>query len=522
METECIHPQSINLILNYNMENNNIAPKTITKKPGLKGNALAQLYNHGRVMPQAVDLEEAVLGALMLEKNALTLVIDILRPVVFYKEAHIIIYEAIRNLFSKSEPIDLLTVVNELKNMGKLDLVGGAYYIAQLTSRIASSANIEFHAKILLQKYIQRELIRTSTETINDAFDDTNDVFDLLDRAEKNLFDINESNFKRESFDMTSLVRTVIDTVSNAREHTDHISGIPTGFSKLDALTGGWQRSDLIVVAARPGMGKTALILSMARNMAVDFKKAIAIFSLEMSSAQLVMRLMSGEARIPAEKLRKGSLDDRDWTQFTARANTLVTAPLYIDDTPSLSVFELRAKCRRLKEQYNIECIMIDYIQLMTAGPDLRGNREQEISTISRSLKSLAKELNVPVIVLSQLNRGVETRGGTKRPMLSDLRESGAIEQDADIVGFIYRPEYYKIEQFEDGSDTQGLGEFMIAKHRNGALENVRLRFEAQFAQFLDTEAIGGGSFIDNTITPNTEFDVIPSRMNRESEETPF
>ncbi len=455
----------------------------------LQKNAIYQAFSeHGKIPPQATDLEEAVLGALMLEQNALTAVIDILNPEVFYKESHKVIYAAIHRLFAKSEPIDILTVTNELKSSGELELVGGAYFITQLTNRVASTANIEYHARIVTQKFIQRELIRISSEIIKDAFEDTTDVFDLLDKAEKNLFAVSENNFRREYDSMQSLVRDAIKDIQAARDHEGNLRGIPSGFTDLDRITSGWQKSDLIILAARPGMGKTAFVLSMARNIAVDFNIPVAVFSLEMSSIQLVTRLISSETQLSADKLKKGNLENYEWEQLNAKIGKLVDAPLFIDDTPALTIFELRAKCRRLKAQHNIQMIVIDYIQLMSGGADNKGNREQEISTISRSLKALAKELNVPIITLSQLNRSVETRGGSKRPILSDLRESGAIEQDADMVSFIYRPEYYKIDHDEQGNSTQGMAELIIAKHRNGALADVKLQFIAKYAKFIDYE----------------------------------
>ncbi|MBI9035309.1 MAG: replicative DNA helicase [Bacteroidales bacterium] len=485
------------------------------------GNMLLQ---HGKIPPQSLDIEEAVLGALMLEKNALTAVIDILNPDVFYKDAHKYIFEAVHALFSKSEPIDILTVTNELKNSNRLDIVGGPYYITQLTNRVASTANIEFHSRILMQKYIQREMIRIGSEIIKDGFEDSTDVFDLMDKAERELFSISEKNFRRASATMQSLVREAVTEIEGAKDQEGHLSGVPSGFTQLDRLTGGWQKSDLIVLAARPGMGKTAFILSMARNIAVDFKRPIAIFSLEMAGVQLVTRIISAEAQLPGDKLRKGNLEDYEWQQLNSKLNNLIDAPLFIDDTPALSIFELRAKCRRLKEQHNIEMIMIDYLQLMSAGIQT-GNREQEISTISRSLKSLAKELNVPVIALSQLSRSVETRGGNKKPILSDLRESGAIEQDADMVCFVYRPEYYKIYEDEDGNPTEGTGEILIAKNRHGALEDIRLRFIPHFAKFQDLESNESGMDMGyDQMEPNSDFGnegpttyTIPSKMNDDS-----
>jgi len=431
---------------------------TPARKPSRGGFSL-DYADHGRVPPQATDLEEAVLGAMMLEQNALTNVIDILKPEVFYKEAHQKIFAAIHALFADSKPVDILTVTQELKNRGDLDLVGGAYTISMLTNRVASAANVEFHARIVLQKYLQRELIRISSEIIKESYEDATDVFDILDRAEKELFAVSETNLRRNYEDMFSLVKEAVKQIEGAKNQEGHISGIPSGFSGIDRITAGWQKSDLVILAARPGMGKTAFVLSMARNMAVDFKKPIAIFSLEMSGVQLVTRLISSETELEADKLRRGQLEQYEWEQLNARLNTLTDAPLYIDDTPALSIFELRAKCRRLKAQHDVQLVIVDYLQLMSAGNDNRGNREQEISNISRSMKSLAKELNIPIIAISQLSRAVETRGGSKRPILSDLRESGAIEQDADMVLFIYRPEYYQITEDEEGNSTEGLAQ---------------------------------------------------------------
>lgn len=453
---------------------------------------------HGKVPPHATDLEEAVLGALMLESEALNDVVEILKPESFYKIEHQKIFEAITDLFSKSEPIDILTVTSWLKKEGSLELVGGPYFVSQLTDRVASSANAEFHARIIAQKFIQRELIRVSGETYHEAFEDTTDVLDLLDKAEANLFAVAEGNLRKSYDSMSTLVKKALEQVEEAASKDGGITGVPTGFTELDKMTNGWQNSDLLIIAARPAMGKTAFVLSMTRNIAVEFKKPVAFFSLEMASVQLVNRLISSESGIPGEKLKKGSLDKNDWEHMHASLKQLGEAPIFIDDTPALSVFELRAKCRRLKTQHDIQMIIIDYLQLMTAGSSLKGNREQEISTISRSLKALAKELNVPVIALSQLSRAVETRGGTKRPMLSDLRESGAIEQDADMVMFLYRPEYYGIETSEETNlPTEGLTELIVAKHRSGATGTVPLRFInslAKFTNYDDPEfSIAGG-----------------------------
>jgi replicative DNA helicase len=465
----------------------------------------------GKIPPQAIDLEEVVLGAMMIDKKGIDEIIDILHADVFYKDAHKFIFEAIFKLFETSEPVDLLTVSSQLKKDGKLEAAGGDFYLIKLTQKVASSAHIEFHARIILQKFIQRSLIKISNEIIEDAYDEGTDVFDLLDTAESKLYDVTQGNLKRSA-------QTAQDLVIQAKKRIEEIankeglSGVPSGFDKVDKLTSGWQPSDLIIIAARPGMGKTALTLSMARNMAVNSNIPVAFFSLEMSSVQLITRLISSETGLSSEKLRTGKLEKHEWEQLNVKVKTLEKAPLFIDDTPSLSIFDLRAKARRLASQHGIKMIMIDYLQLMTAGSNQKGggNREQEISTISRNLKALAKELNIPVIALSQLSRAVETRGGTKRPLLSDLRESGAIEQDADIVSFIYRPEYYKIDEWDDEerSPTAGQGEFIVAKHRNGGLENIRLKF------------IGNQGKFDNLDDFDSPFE-FQSKMNA-NEDNPF
>jgi replicative DNA helicase len=471
--------------------------------------SLIQL-ERGKIPPQALDLEEVVLGAMLIDKKGVDEIIDILHPEVFYREAHQHIYQAIFSLFESSEPIDLLTVSAELKKSGKLDAVGGNHYLIGLTQKVASSAHIEFHARIILQKYIQRSLIKISNEIIQEAYDESTDVFDLLDAAESKLYDVTQGNIKRSAETAQNLViqaKKKIEEIANK----EGLSGVPSGFDQLDKLTSGWQPSDLVIVAARPGMGKTALTLSMARNIAVNGQIGVAFFSLEMSSVQLITRLISAETGLSSEKLRTGKLEKHEWEQLNVKVKALESAPLYIDDTPSLSIFDLRAKARRLASQHQIKLIIIDYLQLMTAGSNQKGgNREQEISTISRNLKALAKELNIPVIALSQLSRAVETRGGTKRPILSDLRESGAIEQDADIVSFIYRPEYYQITEWDDEerSSTTGQAEFIVAKHRNGGLGNIRLKFIGNLGKF------------DNLDSFDTPFE-FQSKMNQGAE-NPF
>lgn len=488
----------------------------------------------GKLPPQARDLEEAVLGALMLEKDALSAVVDVLKPEVFYVEAHQKIFQAIRVLFERTSPVDILTVTAQLRQQGELEMVGGAYYITELTNRVASAANIEYHARIIIQKFIQRELIRISTEVISSAYEDTTDVLDLLDKAEKNLFDIAQNNLRRDSRKMDDILHESLKELEALKDKKDGLTGVPSGFTELDRMTSGWQKSDLVIIAARPAMGKTAFVLSCARNAAVDFAKPVVVFSLEMSSVQLVNRLISGETQIEQEKIRKGNLEEWEWQQLHSKIGRLEQAPLIIDDTPSLNIFEFRAKCRRLKSQYDIQMIIIDYLQLMHGKSDGKGgNREQEIGSISRALKTVAKELSVPVIALSQLSRAVENRpGGSKRPMLSDLRESGSIEQDADMVLFLYRPEYYGLEFDEDNNPTQGVGEVIVAKHRNGETGRVRLKFVGKYVKFTDLEQnIDGFNPTGNAftgLTPSQDFDkpnnfiIRPSRMDDMEDEPPF
>ncbi len=443
----------------------------------------------GRIPPQAIEFEEAIIGAILIDNSAINQVIDILNPESFYKDEHKLIFGAIKHLFGESQPVDILTVANHLRKNGELEAVGNEYKLIQLSQRVSSSAHSEFHARVIVQKHIQREMIGLAGRIINQAFDETTDVFELLDQAEQELFEVAHGNIVKNYESAKDLIKEAIQKIEEI-SHKEGLSGVPSGFTMVDRVTAGWQPSDLVILAARPGMGKTAFVLSMARNIAVDHKTPVAVFSLEMSSVQLITRLISSETELSSEKLRKGNLTDSEWQELLTKVKTLENAPLFIDDTPALSVFDLRAKCRRLVAQHGVSLIIIDYLQLMTVGGQSKGggNREQEISTISRSLKSIAKELNVPVIALSQLSRAVETRGGDKRPLLSDLRESGAIEQDADIVSFIYRPEYYDMTEWADGTPCDGQAEFIIAKHRNGGLDNVRLRFKNTLAKFADLE----------------------------------
>ena len=439
----------------------------------------------GRMAPRDVELEEAVLGALMLEKDAYTTVCDLLKPECFYEPKNRLVFEAIQVLGAGQRPIDMLTVTEQLRLNGTLDEAGGAVFVTQLTSRVSSAAHVEFHARIVAQKYLARELISFAANIENKAFDESNDVDDLLQEAEGKLFEISQRNVKKDVTQIDPVIGQALQQIQTAANRESGLSGLESGYHDLDKLTSGWQNSDLIIIAARPAMGKTAFVLSMAKNMAVNYDTPIAVFSLEMSNLQLVNRLISNVCEIEGTKIKSGQLTSMEWDQLMARIKQLNGAPLYNDDTPSLSIFELRTKARRLVREHNIKMIIIDYLQLMNATGMKFGSREQEVSMISRSLKQLAKELNIPIIALSQLNRSVESRTDGKRPQLSDLRESGAIEQDADIVCFIHRPEYYlRSDTDANGNDIRGLAEFIIAKHRSGSVDDVQLRFRGKFARF--------------------------------------
>jgi replicative DNA helicase len=503
-------------------ENNKTKPKQGEQRRQNQGDDLSQ-YVFGKIQPQALALEEVVLGALMLDREALPNVMDILKPDSFYLETHQHIYRSIIKLFERSHPVDMLTVTEELRTQGLLDKIGGAYTLVELTNRVASAANIEYHARIVAQKAMQRALIQVSTRTIEDAYKDTTDVFNLLDEAEKGLFNITQNNLTRSYQQMGPLSSQVLKNLEELSKKEDGLTGVPTGFLPLDRITSGWQPSDLIIIAARPGMGKTSFVLGCALNAAKRFQKPVALFSLEMASVQLVQRLISMESEIEGSKMRNGKLADYEWQRLQDTVDKLSSVPIFIDDTPGINIFELRAKCRRLKMRENISIVIIDYLQLMSGSMEANKNtnREQEISNISRALKGMAKELNVPVIALSQLSRAVETRGGTKRPQLSDLRESGAIEQDADIVSFIFRPEYYGMMEDEEGRSNKGVAEIIIAKHRNGALDTARLRFVDKFARFEDLpdEAFAGLADFAGPFVPDVM--VRPSRMNG-GEDIPF
>jgi replicative DNA helicase len=466
---------------------------------------------YGHLQPQAPEIEEAVLGALMIERDAYSIVSEILRPESFYEHRHQLLYKAITSLAMRQQPIDILTVAEQLRSTGDLEEVGGPFYITQLSGKVASSAHIEYHARIIAQKFLARELITFTSNIQTMAFDETQDVDELMQQAEGKLFEISQKNMKKDYTQINPVIQEAYEMLQKAAARTDGLSGLESGFYALDKMTSGWQNSDLVIIAARPAMGKTAFVLSMAKNMAVNAKIPVALFSLEMSNVQLVNRLIVNVCEIPGEKIKSGQLAPYEWGQLDYKIKELYDAPLFVDDTPSLSVFELRTKARRLVREHGVKIIIIDYLQLMNASGMSFGSRQEEVSTISRSLKGLAKELNIPIIALSQLNRGVESREGIdgKRPQLSDLRESGAIEQDADMVCFIHRPEYYKIYTDEKGNDLRGMAEIIIAKHRNGAVGDVLLRFRGEYARFQNPD--------DDMIIPmpGEQPGVIQSKINR-------
>lgn len=469
----------------------------------------------GKLPPRATDLEEVVLGALMLEKDAYMNVCDTLVPESFYDPANQLIYEAIQTLGLSQRPIDMMTVTEQLRQSDNLEKIGGSVHIAELTARVISAANVEYHAKIIAQKYLARRLIKFASEIEQEAFDEANDVDDLLQNAEGKLFDISQTQLKREVTQIDPILNLALEQIQIASNSKTGISGLTTGYHELDRITSGWQNSDLIIIAGRPAMGKTAFVLSMAKNMAIDYSIPVAVFSLEMANVQLVKRLISNIAELEGEKIKSGHLTDEEWDRLNTRLRAVYSAPLYLDETPSLSITEMRTKARRLVREKGVKLIIIDYLQLMTASGMKLGSREQEVSTISRSLKALAKELNIPIIALSQLNRGNETRED-KRPVLSDLRESGAIEQDADIVCFVHRPEYYtKATEDAQGNDIRGLAELIVAKHRSGAVGDVRLRFTSRFARFENWE--DGYQAAKDALANSGTTIKLQSRLNNES-----
>ncbi len=479
-------------------------------------NAMRMPSEYAKLPPQAVELEEAILGALMIEKDAFSVVCDVLKENCFYKEANKTIFKAINTLAQLQLPIDMLTVCEQLKKEKKLKEVGGEYYIAQLTSKVNSSVHIEYHARILAQKALARELISFATEIEKDAYNENSDVDDLVQRAEGMLFEIATGSAKRDFTEIQPVIKEAIKRVEDASKRSDGMSGIPSGFTELDKMTSGWQRSDLVIIAARPAMGKTAFVLSMAKNMAVDRNIPVAIFSLEMSNVQLVNRLIMNVCELEGDKIKTGKMTKEDARRLNTKINIMKGKPLYLDDTPSLSIFELRSKARKLVREHGVRMIIIDYLQLMNAQGSSFGSREQEVSIISRSLKALAKELDIPIIALSQLNRGVEARQGVegKTPQLADLRESGAIEQDADLVCFIHRPEYYHLyNDDKTGKDLRGLAQIIVAKHRNGATDSIWLRFRGKYAKFQNEEEAIDEDELNGTTGAQESFS-IQSSMN--------
>lgn len=445
------------------------------------------LESEGRIPPQAVEIEEAVLGGMLIDRDAALMAVESLKIEDFYKPAHRHIFEAMSRLLQGKNQIDLLTLENELRDEGLLESIGGSGYLTQLTRSVSSSANIEFHIEIIADKALKRNLILSSTETIKESYDPSTDPYDVLDQAEKRIYDLSNQNSRGAVESITDTIKSTLVYLEELRDKKSAITGVPSSLD-IDKITAGWQRGDLIIVAARPSMGKTAFTLTIARNAALhpdpEKRTPIALFSLEMSDQALVQRLLTMEARVDAQKARKGMLSDGEFQSLIEAAGRLYPAPIYVDDTPSISLMEMRSKCRRLKSEKGIGLIVVDYLQLMTGNVRDNSNREQEIAYISRGLKALAKELDVPVIALAQLSRQVEQRSGDKRPQLSDLRESGSIEQDADVVCFLYRPEYYGINTDEKGQSTQGIAEVIVGKQRNGPTGSVTLHFVKEYARF--------------------------------------
>lgn len=461
---------------------------------------------YGRCPPQAPDLEEAVIGACMLEKDTFAQVLEIIQSAdCFYVDAHQKIYAAMRRLFDKGTPVDLLTITDELRATNELEIIGGAYYLTKLTMSVLTSAHVEAHSRIVMEKFIQRELIRISGSIISDAYEDSSDVFDLLDKAESGLYEITDKHLRKNFRSLKDVMVRTVGEIEESMKKTDDLTGVPSGFAALDRITGGWQRSDLIILAARPSVGKTALCLNIAMNAAMNAGKEfpVAVFSLEMGAGQIVKRMLSAVTEVSMESITRGKMNDSEFAQMTQRMERLSKAKIFIDDQAALNIFELRAKARRLKQKHCIELIVIDYLQLMQGSVEKSGNREQEISKISRDLKALAKELDIPIIALSQLNRAVETRKESKMPQLSDLRESGALEQDADLVMFLYRPEYYGINNDAMGETVEGETHISIAKHRNGSTGVEKLRFIKEYQKFVDFEDDRFGGFRDDGFTGN-------------------
>ena len=466
---------------------------------------------YGHLQPQALEIERVVLGALMIDKDAFSVVSEIIHPETFYEPRHQKIFLAIRTLNMDEKPVDIMTVTEELKREGTLESVGGAAYIIELSSHVASSAHIEYHSHILAQKFLARQLISFASRVETNAFDETLDVDLVMQKAEGELFEISQKNMKQDYTQIDPVITAAVEAIQKASANKGGLTGVPSGYTKLDEKTSGWQPSDLVIIAGRPAMGKTSFALSIAKNIAVDYREPVAFFSLEMSNVQLVQRLMSNVCEIPGNKILNGQLTNDEWERLDKNLRLLTGAPIYVDDTPGLSIFELRTKARRLVREKKVKLIMIDYLQLMNANGMRFGNRQEEVSTISRSLKGLAKELNIPIIALSQLNRTVENREGLegKRPQLSDLRESGAIEQDADLVLFVHRPEYYRIYKDEKGNDLHGKAQILIAKHRKGGMGDILLDFKGEFTRFQNPE----DSYF-TPVSPSSNGEIVGSKIN--------
>ena len=472
-------------------------PSNPTNRRSAKPAPIDTAYGH--LPPQATEIEQVVLGALLIDTEAFGLVSETLHPETFYDPRHEKIFEAIRSLNMSERPADILTVSQELRKMGELEKAGGMPYLVELSSMVSSSANVEYHSRILAQKSMARQLITYASNIETKAFDETVDTDELIQEAEGALFELSQKNMKQDYTQIDPVVKKAYEILQKAAAQSGGLTGIPSGLDDLDAVTSGWQPSDLVIIAGRPAMGKTSYALSVAKNIAVDYRIPIAFFSLEMSNVQLVNRLISNVCEIPGNKILNGQLTDEEWARLDNNIRKMDGAPLYIDDTPGLSVFELRTKARRLVKEKGVKIIMIDYLQLMNANGMRFNSRQEEVSTISRSLKGLAKELDIPILALSQLNRSVESRGDgetkgidSKRPQLSDLRESGAIEQDADMVQFVHRPEYYHIYE-DNGQDLRGMAQIIIAKHRKGATKDVLLSFRGEFTRFANKNERSAG-----------------------------
>lgn len=435
-----------------------------------------------KLPPSAPELEDAILGALLIETDKIHDVVGLIKPEHFYKESHKIIFEAILSLYQNAEPIDMRTVVARLRKMGKLEAIGGAFAIADISSKISSASNIEYHSRIVIEMAIKRNLIVMASKIHSDAYEDTTDVFELLDKTQKSLDQVTTENMKGDFRLIGSIYNEEIADIEKSADIPDHVVGIHSGLLSVDRLTHGFMKTELTIIAARPGMGKTAIVISILVYLGKVLKIAVGFFSLEMSTKEVFSRMLSMEGEINLESIRTRRMDSVERRKLREGTTALQEAPIYIDDNPSLNEMELRARARRLVREHKVQIIFVDYLQLMTSSQE-SWSRENEVATISRTCKIIAKELNIPVIVLSQLSRETEKRGGSKRPMLADLRESGAIEQDADGVWFLYRPEYYGIKQYPDGSPTQGVMEVIIAKQRNGGTGTAQVAFVGKFTK---------------------------------------